>query len=104
MGFVITTVINLGFEMKNDVEDEKAHVYFVMLCVQRINIHCRLGILWATKSLLSLPFLVPFRLLYEEFESVLDDSTVKIQNVKYTALTKKSIQSCINFPPGSLLQ
>lgn len=76
MGFVITTVINLGFEMKNDVEDEKAHVYF-MLRVQRINIHCRLGILWATKSLLSLPFLVPFRLLYEEFESVLDDSTVK---------------------------
>lgn len=45
MGFVITTVINLGFEMKNDVEDEKAQVYFVMLRVQRINIHCTLGIL-----------------------------------------------------------
>lgn len=82
MGFVITTVINLGFEMKNDVEDEKAQVYFVMLHVQRINIHCTLGILWATKSLLSLPFLAPFRLLYEEFESVLDTSPVKLQKYK----------------------
>lgn len=36
MGFVITTVINLGFEMKNYVEDEKAHVY-LLCCASNVS-------------------------------------------------------------------
>lgn len=57
MGFVITGVINLCFEMTNEGEDEKAQVYTAAPRVQCINKHCTLGIKQATDSWLSLLFL-----------------------------------------------